>query len=247
MFSRAQDWSGCDASIPLDVRRMKRMKFILAPITASLLSSLGFALAQEGPLPARSATPEPAPSAIPSASSRPELNIPEIPVEPPQLVPEFSPGASPAAPPPKSKAQPLSELDAAFKRSPLGQLEQEHRLHIAWRELQNRTARDPEVVAAKAAIDGTRTDVERRERLRAYYKTYYAHMLALADTPELKGYLEGKKNEVLNSLAQPNVRPTPKPKPTPTPRPAPAPDAALPPPPLPVSTPTPTPAPSPTP
>src|ERR1700686_1163470 len=118
--------------------RMNPTIFILALIFASLLGSLGFALAQEPSLPAKSATPEPAPVAIPSASSRPQLNIPDIPIEPPQLVPDASPGVSPAAPTSKSKAQPLSELDAAFKRSPLGQLEEEHRLHIAWRELQNR-------------------------------------------------------------------------------------------------------------
>jgi hypothetical protein len=227
---------------------MKRMKFILALILADLLTSLGRALAQEPSLPAKTETPEPSAIAIPSASPRPQLNIPEIPIEPPQLVPDSSSGASPGqSPRSKSKPPPLSELDAAFQRSPLGQMEQEHRLHIAWRELQNRAAHDPEVVAAKAAIEGTRTDVEKRERLRAYYKIYYAHMQALADTPELKSYLEGKKNEVLNSLAQPHVRPTPTPKPTLTPAPASAPDSAIPPPPLPVSTPTATPAPSPIP
>ena len=40
-----------------------------------------------------------------------------------------------------------------------------------------------------------KTDLERRARLREYYKIYYAHMLALASTPELKAYLEGKKKE----------------------------------------------------
>ena len=221
------------------------MKFILALIFAGVVSSLGLALAQDASSPAKTATPEPSPLAIPSASPRPQLNIPDIPIEPPQLVPDSSPGASPAALPRKSKAPPLSELDATFKQSPLGQLEEEHRLHIAWRELQNRASHDPDVIAAKAAIDGTKTDLEKRERLRAYYKTFYAHMLAFADTPELKGYLEGKKNEVLGSLAQPRVRPTPKPKPTPVP--SSAPTLSVPPEPLPVSTPTPTPATSPTP
>jgi hypothetical protein len=224
---------------------MKRMKFVWATIFAGFLVSLRFAIAQESPLPAKTETPEPSPAAIPSASPRPQLNIPEIPIEPPQLVPDSSPGASPVAPATKLKAPPLSELDAAFQRSPLGQLDEEHRLHIAWRELQNRASHDPEVVAAKAAIDGTRTDVVKRERLRAYYKIYYARMLALADTPELKNYLEAKKNEALGSLAQPRVRPTPKSKPTPTPTPPPS--SALPPEPLPVSTPAPTPAPNPTP
>ena len=226
---------------------MKRMKFILALMLAAVLTSFQFAFAQQPPLPAKTETPEPSAGAIPSASPRPQLNIPEIPIEPPQLVPESSPGGSAGqSPRSKSKPAPLSELDAAFQRSPLGQMEQEQRLHIAWRELQNRASHDPDVIAAKAAISGTHTDVEKRERLRAYYKTFYGHMLALADTPELKNYLEGKKNEALGGLAQPHVRPTPTSKPTPTPAPASAAalDAALPPPPLPVSTPTVTPTPS---
>src|SRR5207237_6941123 len=161
------------------------------------------------------------PAAIPSASPRPHLNIPEIPIEPPQLVPESSPGASPGqSPRSKSKPAPLSELDAAFQRSPLGQMEQEQRLHIAWRELQNRASHDPDVVAAKAAISGTHTDVEKRERLRAYYKTFYAHMLALADTPELKNYLEGKKKGGPGGLAQPHGCPNPHAQPDSTAAPA---------------------------
>ena len=47
--------------------------------------------------------------------------------------------------------------------------------------------------------------------MRAYYKIFYAHMQALAETPDIKAYLEQKKKEALNSLAQPNVRPEPTP------------------------------------
>ncbi|MEN3368208.1 MAG: hypothetical protein V7609_351 [Verrucomicrobiota bacterium] len=181
---------------------MHRMKFLIFPVALILCTALR---AQEPPLPAATETPSPSP-----APTRPDLNIPEIPlsVEPSPLVPNASPA-------PKKSAPPISELEAAFKKSPLGQAAEEYRLHVEWRELQNRTAQDPEVVAAKAATKATKTDLERRVRLREYYKIHYAHMLALAPTPELKAYLDGKKKAALESLAQSRVRP----EPTATPRP----------------------------
>jgi hypothetical protein len=183
---------------------VKTIKILLTTLLAVLLC-VSPLCAQEPPLPVATETPSP-------AGTRPQLNIPEIPltIEPTPLVPNTSPA-------PKKSAPPISELDAVFKQSPLGQAAEEYRLHLEWRELQNRTAHDPEVVAAKAATNKTKTDLERRARLREYYKIYYAHMLALASTPELKAYLEGKKKGALDSLAQSRVRPEPSATPTPTP------------------------------
>jgi hypothetical protein len=101
----------------------------------------------------------------------------------------------------------LSELDAAFQRSPLAQAAEEQRLHVEWRQLQNRVANDPDIVVAKEATTTARTDVEKRTRLRAYYDIYYARMQALASGPEIKKYLAGKKAAAVGSLAQPRVRP----------------------------------------
>jgi hypothetical protein len=187
---------------------MNRMKFLLAIIAIAL--SGGLLCAQEPPLPAKTETPIPSPG---PAGTRPQLNIPDIPIEPPTLVPSSS-----ATPPAKAKAAAaLSELDAVFQRSPLAAAAEEQRLHLEWRQLQNRTAHDPEVVAAKEAVGKARTDVEKRKLLRAYYTIYYAHMEALADTPEVKNYLNSQKAAALNGLAQPKVRPTPTPRPTPAP------------------------------
>ena len=196
---------------------MNRMKFFLAIISIALSFSLPFVCAQEPPLPAKTETPAPSPS---PAGTRPQLNIPEIPlsVEPPKLVPDVPDstlartGTLPAA---AKTAPALSQLDAAFQRSPLAQAAEEQRLHLEWRQLQNRAAHDPEVVAAKAATTTAKTDLEKRARLRAYYNVYYAHMQALASSPETKSYLDGKKAAVLESLAQPQVRPTPTPHPSP--------------------------------
>jgi len=160
------------------------------------------AVAQEPPLPEATATPAPNPSA------RPELNIPDIPmaVEPSPLVPNTSPA-------PKKNLPSISELDQVFGHSSLGQAVEEQRLHLEWRKLQNRVSQDSEVLAAKKAVSLGRTDVEKRELMRDYYKLFYGRMAALADKPEVKAYVTQKKQEILNSLAQPHVRPEPSPQP----------------------------------
>jgi hypothetical protein len=198
---------------------MNRIKFLLAIVAIVLSVPFRLLCAQEPPLPAKTETTSPTPSASP-ASTRPQLNIPEIPlaVEPPNLVPDSSPSKPrlPTIPSLAKTAPALSELDAAFQKSPLAQEAEEQRLHLEWRQLQNRVAHDPEVVAAKAATTTARTDLEKRVRLRAYYNIYYAHMQALASSPEVKGYLNGKKAGALESLAQHRVRPTPAPESSPT-------------------------------
>src|SRR5947207_8877127 len=163
-------------------------------------------LAQEPPLPAATETPAPSPSA------RPQLEIPDIPmtVEPSPLVPNTSPA-------PKKNVPALSELDAAFQHSSLGAAVEEQRLHLEWRRLKNRASADPEVIAAKKATETGRTDLDKRNLMRAYYKIFYARMQALAETPEIKAYLEQRKKDSLNNLAQPRVRPEPTARPTATP------------------------------
>ena len=184
---------------------MKSLLSVLLLCLASLIQ------AQEPPLPAATDTPSA------SSRARPELNIPEIPmaVEPSPLVPAPQVPHSSTAPDLKKSVPQLSELDAAFQKSSLGQAAEEYRLHVEWRQLQNRVLLDPEVVAAKAEIKTARTDLEKRELLRAYYRIYYAHMQSLASAPGLKAYLEGKKKALLDSLAQPRVRPEPTARPRP--------------------------------
>jgi hypothetical protein len=200
-----------------DHSHRSRMKLLLAIVPIVFSVPFRFLCGQEPPLPARTETSSPTPTATPG--TRPQLNIPEIPlsVEPPSLVPDSSSTTHrhPAFPALAKTAPALTELDAAFQKSPLAKEAEEQRLHLEWRQLQNRTAQDPEVVAAKAATTATKTDLEKRARLRAYYDIYYAHMQALASSPEIKNYLNGQKTAVLNSMAQPRVRPTPTARPSP--------------------------------
>jgi hypothetical protein len=178
-----------------------RLPLLLVTATAFVTRVV---FAQEPPLPSPSAT------AAPNPSARPELNIPDIPVEPAPLVPNTSAT-------PKKTLPSLEELDAAFQHSSLGAAVEEQKIHVESRKLKNRVSLDPEVIAAKNAIPKARTDPEKRDLMRAYYKIFYDRMLALAETPEVRAYLEQKKKDAINGLAQPRVRPTATPRPTPTP------------------------------
>jgi hypothetical protein len=116
------------------------------------------------------------------------------------------------ATPAESQAMPnanlpeLSDLDKAFKQTSLGQEADERRLHLEWRQLANRVVNDPEIVAAKRSVAGARTDLEKRERLRAYYDIYYGKMRALASSSEMKNALDTLKTEHLSHINQPRVR-----------------------------------------
>jgi hypothetical protein len=129
-----------------------------------------------------------------------------------------SPEPSPGVP---AEVPELSQLDEAFKQSSLGKAADEYRTRVEWRKLQNESAHDPAVVAAKRAAESAPTDLEKRQLLRDYYDLYYGKMRARAATPELRTALEEFRNDHLRLLAQPRVRPNESadlPTPTATPR-----------------------------
>src|ERR1700737_2372036 len=104
-----------------------------------------------------------------------------------------------ATPPPSGTVSPiervpeLPEIDDVFKQTSLGKEADERRLHIEWRELSNRVVSDPDVVAAKRAAQLARTDLEKRERLREYYNTYYGRMRSMTSNAEMKAALDQLK------------------------------------------------------
>ncbi|HXX42330.1 MAG TPA: hypothetical protein VEI58_08690 [Chthoniobacterales bacterium] len=129
--------------------------------------------------------------------------------------------ASPERQPAPSASVPeLSDIDQIFKQTSLGKEADEQRLHIEWRQLANQMTNDPEVIAAKKSAGSARSDLEKRERLRAYYDIYYGKMRALASSDEMKRALDALKQEHLRYINQPRVRhetdgalPTPVPTP----------------------------------
>jgi hypothetical protein len=168
-----------------------------------LVSAIGLLLAlncsaQEPALPSNSPAAEP--QATPAES-------------PPSVIP-----AAPVAPvlPPAPAVPDLSQLDASFKQTPLGKAADEYRMHVEWRELQNRVSKDRQVMAAKDAVNAARTDLEKRKRFRAYYELYYGRMAEMANTPEVKAYIAQQKAAHLATTAQDRVRPSPSVSPTPS-------------------------------
>jgi hypothetical protein len=124
-----------------------------------------------------------------------------------QSAPAATPTATPA--PELPDLPELSQLDEVFKQTSLGKTADEFRMHIEWRRLRNRVANDPEVIAAKKEADAARTDLEKRERIRRYYKIYYTRMEALTDRPEIKAGLEDMKQKHVGLADQNRVRPSP--------------------------------------
>jgi hypothetical protein len=110
----------------------------------------------------------------------------------------------------------IDELDQAFKQSSLGKAADEARLHAQWRELSNRFIYDHDLVEARANAGRAKTDLEKRNRLRAYYTMFYDRMRAHASSEELKKYIDGHRAQHLALLAQNRVRPSPAPPATPS-------------------------------
>ena len=124
-------------------------------------------------------------------------------------------------PVPETAIPDLSQVDQIFKQTSLGKEADEQRLHIEWRELANRVVNNPDIAAAKAAAESARTDLEKRQRLRAYYDLYYGRMRSLASSPEMKSALDQLRMAHLSQTSQPRVRAVEDsslPTPTPTPK-----------------------------
>jgi hypothetical protein len=137
------------------------------------------------------------------------------------LFPEQEEG-SPTPPPNGPELPELKQLDDSFKPKSLGKEADALQVQALWRQLKNRTVNDPDVQAAKKYAQAARTDLEKRNRLRAYYDVYYQRMSALATTPELKLALQALKDTHQKMLAQPRVRPTATPEFSGTPSPTPS-------------------------
>lgn len=107
----------------------------------------------------------------------------------------------------------LAQLDEIFKQTSVGKEGDEQRLRVEWRQLKNQVANDPDLAAAKHAAETARTDLEKRERLRAYYKLYYTRIRTFPLSPAMKQHVDRMEATQLGSTTQSRVRPTPSPSP----------------------------------
>jgi hypothetical protein len=124
----------------------------------------------------------------------------------------------PASPTPIPSIPDIPTLDRAFNQIDLGKDAEDLRNRIEMRKLQNEVARDPDVIAAKAAAEAAPTDLEKRERLRAYYDLNYGMMSRKASSPAVRAAIEQSRKEHLALVAQPRVRPETGEAPAPTPK-----------------------------
>ena len=156
-------------------------------------------------------------AAVSSSTNPQESPAPQISPAPPQ-----NEGPAPRIPA-------IEELDQAFKQTSLGKAVDEAHLHAQWRELSNRIINDRDLVEARARAGKAKTDLEKRQRLRAYYTTFYDRMRSEAGSQELKSYIDTHKTQHLALLAQNRVRPSPAPAATASPKPKPRPHPPEPP------------------
>ena len=103
----------------------------------------------------------------------------------------------------------LSQLDEAFKQTSMGKAADTQKLRVEWRQLQNKVADDEDLIAMKRTANAARTDLEKREKLRAYYKLYYGRLRRFPMSAEMRQYLDAMETAHLGLTAQSRVRPTP--------------------------------------
>ena len=168
-----------------------------------LVAAAGIAWAQSSPSPddglAQTAKTQTASSpAAPSPSAT-------IAIEPPSLIP---PNILPALNSlPKIPAAPeLQQLNEFFKKTSLGKIADEHRLHLQMVALETQIRNDEDLHVLKASALKAPTDLERRHWLKSYYELYFKKLRTLATTPDLKTYLDAREATRKISLLQPRVR-----------------------------------------
>ena len=167
------------------------------------LGAADIAQAQSSPSPddrsAQTANAQMAPS---TASPSPSATVS---IEPPSLIPPNilpAPDSLPKIP----ATQELQQLNEFFKKTSLGKVADEHRLHLQMVALETRIRNDQDLHALKATALKVPTDLERRHWLKSYYELYFKKLRALATTPDLKAYLDAQEATRKLSLLQPKVR-----------------------------------------
>jgi hypothetical protein len=176
---------------------LRHVFFLLA------LGAAGVVQAQSSPSPGDSSaqtanTPMAASTASPSPSAT-------VSIEPPSLIPPNilpAPDSLPKIP----AAQELQQLNEFFKKTSLGKVADEHRLHLQMVALETRIRNDQDLHALKATALKAPTDLERRHWLKSYYELYFNKLRPLATTPDLKAYIDAQEATRKLSLLQPKVR-----------------------------------------
>lgn len=179
------------------------MKRLTALLAATLLAAPS--LFAEDKFPALRGTPSEARE--PSAPSDDRLEL--IPTKPAQimpppaglpLIPEIP--MPPPMPPPRSRSEsPIRKRDSVTADA-----EESVKQRIRLRETKTKAQRDPAVQAEWDRASGLRTDYEKREAMKSYYRLLYGRMTKI--DPALKAPIDTLLQESLARLDQTKIAPT---------------------------------------
>ena len=153
--------------------------------------------------PAPDNTPPPLAPAVDKDKDRLEL----MPSKPAQLLPPPA-GLSliPDIPLPPEKTRPRLPESPIKKRDATADAEDLVKQRIRLREAKTKAQRDPAIMAEWDRAAGVKTDYEKREVLRGYYKLLYGRMAKL--DPTLKAVTDRQLQEALGQLEQNKIAPT---------------------------------------
>jgi surface protein G len=181
--------------------RDSAMKTTLSLLAATLIAAPLFAQekpAEPAPLPAEPAAPaEPATPADPAVPMRLEpapeqLEIPLIPETPETIE--------------KPRGSALGMPGERLKPNKTSTAANEVAERIRFRQAKTKALRDPAVQAEWANSESARTDLEKREALKRYYKLLYARIAKIDST--LKKAIELQQMSSLRRLEQTRIDPT---------------------------------------
>ena len=184
---------------------MKRTTVLLA---AALLTALPLFAEDKAPAPAAAEPPadNSPPPLAPAEKDKDRLEL--MPSKPAQLLPPPS-GLSliPEIPLPPEKSRPRSVESPIKKRdSATADAEDLVKQRIRLREAKTKAQRDPAVQAEWDRAAAVRTDYEKREVLKGYYKLLYGRMAKI--DPTLKAPIETQLQQSLGQLEQTKIAPT---------------------------------------
>ena len=176
---------------------MKRLTFLFA---ATLLTA--HPLFAEDKAPALRATPSDTPRE-PSAPEGDRLEL--IPTKPAQIMP---PPAGlpliPESPMPPARSRPESPIRK--RDSVTADAEDAVKQRIRLREAKTKAQRDPAIQAEWDRAESLRTDYEKREAMKSYYRILYGRMTKL--DPSLKAPIDALLQQSLARLDQTKIAPT---------------------------------------
>jgi len=180
------------------------MKRLTALLAATLLTTPAL-FAEENKVPAMRATPAETRDNVPPEGDRLEL----MPTKPAQLLPP--PAGLPLIPevplptdlPPRGRS---TESPIKRRDSVTADAEDAVKQRIRIREAKTKAQREPAVQAEWDRANGLRTDFEKRDALKSYYRLLYGRMIKI--DPSLKAPVDTLLQQSLARLEQTKIAPT---------------------------------------